>query len=366
MAIYRKKKSSGVWYFSVYAGPNRPRLRGSCGTTNRVEAQLIEQTMRVAAGKRAPKEHVLRLIEALYADDAPLDIVPLEAAFFEVERIMRLNNRTIAPSSMNHKRRSIARLKEWTEINWPRAVNVQDIDRVCAQAFVAYLQKQGLKPKSVFNVSSDLGACWNILKRAHDKLDNPWPLASPMEHKSERREAFTREEVAAIFAAADEVGHDWPVVARLGACTGLRYVDIALLRFEDIRNGAIDKEPQKTKRYGIAVCLPLPADVLSMLAAYGTGKGYIFAEHAHYYRTSARMPVGARFSDVLRLAGIDADKYDFHCFRHYFRTQLAAVGVSDETAMRLGGWTQRNTAARYDHDEHREELAAAIESAWTE
>ena len=363
MAIYRKKASGGTWYFSVYAGPNRPRLRGSCGTTNRAEALLIEQTMRVAAGKRTPKEHILRLIDVLYADDKPLDLIPLDAAFFEVERIMRLNNREIARASMNHKRRSIARLKDWTAFNWPSAQNVQDVDRTCAQAFVAYLQKQGLKPKSVFNVSSDLGACWNILKRAHDGLENPWPLASPMEHKSERREAFTREEVAAIFAAADKIGHDWPKVARIGACTGLRYVDIALLKHSEIENGAIVTEPIKTKRYGIAVCLPLPQDILDLI---GTGTGYIFPEHAKCYKASKRMPVGVRFSDVLRTAGIDSDRYDFHCFRHYFRTCLAAAGISDETAMRLGGWTQRDTAARYDHDTHREELAAAIATAWKE
>ena len=60
----------------------------------------------------------------------------------------------------------------------------------------------------------------------------------------------------------------------------------------------------------------------------------------------------------------------WHCrgddfdFRHFFRTQLARAGVSDDVAMRLGGWTQRETAARYDHDDHREQLAAAIEAAW--
>ena len=73
---------------------------------------------------------------------------------------------------------------------------------------------------------------------------------------------------------------------------------------------------------------------------------------------------GHPFADILKAAGVDPDKYTFHSFRHYFRTRLAAAGVSDETAMRLGGWTQRDTAARYDHDDHREELAAAIQAAW--
>ena len=360
MAIYRKKTDGGVWYFSVYAGPNRPRLRGSCGTTNRSEALLIEHTMRVAAGKRAPKEHILRLIDALYADEQPLDLVPLEAAYFEVERIMRLNNREISAQSMNHKRRSIERLREWALENWPRAVNVQDVDRPCAQAFVAYLQGTGIKPKSVFNVSSDLGSIWNILKRAHDKLDNPWPLASPMEHRSDRREVFTPEEVRRIFAAADRLGHQWPLACRLGACTGLRYGDIARLRFEDLVDGAISMDPNKTKRWNIAVVIPLPRDILDMI---GQGEGYIMPEHAHCYGTMKRIKL-CQFSDVLREAGLDPARYDFHTFRHYFRTRLAAAGVSDETAMRLGGWTQRDTAARYDHDDHREELAAAIQAAW--
>lgn len=360
MAIYRKS-GDGTWYYSVYVPGRSKRLRGSCGTSNEAEARLVEQTLRVAAGRKSPKEHVLRLIDALYADEKPVDAVPLEAAFFEVERVMRLNGKDVSAQTLNHKRRSLGRLAEWAAENWPSAASVQDVDRPCAQAFTAWLQKSGIKQKSVFNVTSELGSCWNILKRAHDGLENPWPLASPMEHKSDRREVFTPEEVERIFAAADKLGHQWPLACRLGACTGLRYGDIARLKFEDVEDGAIRVTPSKTRKWGVAVCIPLPPDILAMI---GEGDGFIMPEHAHCYGTMKRIK-RCQFSDVLREAGLDPAQYDFHTFRHYFRTRLAAAGVSDDVAMRLGGWTQRDTAARYDHDEHREELAAAIQAAWT-
>ena len=55
---------------------------------------------------------------------------------------------------------------------------------------------------------------------------------------------------------------------------------------------------------------------------------------------------------VLKRAGVSDSVaiLDFHCWRHTFRTLLAAAGVPQDVAKKLGGWTQDATAARYDHD----------------
>ena len=65
---------------------------------------------------------------------------------------------------------------------------------------------------------------------------------------------------------------------------------------------------------------------------------------------------------MLRAAGVSGH-HTFHSWRHTFRTRLSEAGVSDEIAMRLGGWTQRSTAARYDHAERLDDLRHAVESA---
>jgi len=356
MAIYRKK-TDGVWYFSVYV-PGKPRLRGSCGTTNRAEALLVESTMKVAAGNKAPKAHVLRLIDALYADEEPVDKLPLEALQFEVCRLLSLSGKKMSKQYLEHRKSALLRFVEWASMNWPSAQDARDVDRVCAQAYAAHLAAKGSGAKTRRNTLASLGSIWNELRRAHDGLENPWPLALPQNVEENRGRPFTREEAERIFAAGDADGHGWGLAARIAACTGLREGDVLHLHFEDFKDGAIVADPSKTKRWHIRVCLPLPREILDLV---GEGTGPLFPElfKAH----SVRMK-GHPFADILRSAGVDADKYTFHSFRHYFRTRLAAAGVSDETAMRLGGWTQRDTAARYDHDEHRAELAAAIAAAW--
>lgn len=359
MAIYQKHKG-GIWYYSVYLRGREKRLRGSCGTTNRAEALLVEQTLRVAAQRETPKARILRIIEALYGEEKPAADVPLGAICFEVARVRKMQNRIQADSTRRISELRIRAFAEWTKSEWPMAKGVRDVDRVCAQAYAASLVKSGLASKTVRNTLGVLVTAWNDLRRAHDGLVNPWPLAMPAPGDEGRGEAFTPEEAARIFRAGDADGHGWGLAARLAACTGLRMGDVLMLQGEDIVDGVIVTVPHKTKRWKIRVCLPLPPEVAALIPQ---GGGYILPDLAQSYRPG--YPLRYPFADILKAAGVDADKYTFHSFRHYFRTRLAAAGVSDETAMRLGGWTQRDTAARYDHDDHREELAAAIQAAWT-
>ncbi len=359
MAIYQKQKG-GIWFYSVYVKGRAKRLRGSCGTTNRAEALLVEQTLRTAAQRETPKARILRIIEALYGPDKPADELPLQAICFEVARVRKMQNRVQAASTRRIAEQRIRAFANWAEIEWPMAKNAGDVDRVCAQAYAAHLSKSGLAVKTVRNTLGVLVTAWNDLRRAHDGLENPWPLAMPAPGDEGRGEAFTAEEAARIFRAGDADGHGWGLAARIAACTGLRMGDVLTLRRECVQGGIIRLTPRKTARHGIATVLPLPPDVAAMVGE--GGQGFLFPDLAESYRPGyeLRHP----FKRVLEAAGVDPEKYTFHSFRHYFRTRLAAAGVSDETAMRLGGWTQRDTAARYDHDEHREELAAAIAAAW--
>ncbi len=360
MAIYRKTKN-GTWYFSVYVPGQPRRLRGSCNTTIRAEAQLIEQTMRLAASRKAPKEHVINIIEALYGETSRPDI-PLDAVEAACARIGQTAGKPPSPRTRQARRTALGHLSRWAAKYCPRLSGARGIGRAEAQAFAAQLVRDGLSDKSRANLLGDLSAMWNTLKRENDGMDNPWPLARPMRVEQRRLGTFTPDEARRIFEAGDRDGEGWGLAARIAAATGLRYGDIAHLRFGNVRNGAIILQPRKTAAFGINVFLPLPPLVLEMIGT-GAPDAFILPEHASGY---GRGWVGKHpFSAVLRLAGIDPGAgYSFHSWRHYFRTQLARAGVRDDVAMRLGGWTQRDTAARYDHDDHRDELAKAIKSAW--
>lgn len=357
MAIYRKK-TDGVWYFSVYVSGRKKRLRGSCGTSVKAEAQMVEQTIRMAAGRKSPKEHVLRLIEALYADETPQDKVPVSAIMFEYERLCGISNKRSAVSSVKIKRYRVSAFARWCEDEFPAVDDIRDVSRICAQQYVTFKLGRA-SVKTVRNIVGDLSSVWNELKRAHDGIDNPWPLAMPQKGEDGRREVFTAEEAERIFEAGDADGHGWGIAARISACTGLRMGDVVTLRHEDIVDGVLRLRPRKTARHGITTVLPLPPDVLSLI---GSGTGPIMPDLADGYSPSTNMRFP--FARILRACGLDTSRYTFHSFRHYFRTRLAEAGVSDDMAKRLGGWTVDSTARHYDHDDHRAELAAAINAAW--
>ena len=59
-----------------------------------------------------------------------------------------------------------------------------------------------------------------------------------------------------------------------------------------------------------------------------------------------------QFEYLAELAGVGVgENLTFHCLRHTFRTRLAAAGVGQDVAMRLGGWRSRDVAELYNHDE---------------
>ena len=89
-----------------------------------------------------------------------------------------------------------------------------------------------------------------------------------------------------------------------------------------------------------------------------TSSGALFPAHA--FKNYRNRPQKTAFALILQNAKIKPNgaKLSFHCLRHTFRTELAKAGVSEEVAMRLGGWTEEKTAAIYNHD--LEQLKKAI------
>lgn len=352
-----------MWYFSIYIPGAKKRLRGSCGTCNRDEAQIIEQTMRLGATRESPRDRLIRIIDALFPEEpARIDDVPLNAINFDLLRTDELAGRSTSQHNADLRRQRLRSFAKWTRENCPSVKTLRGVDRRCAQGYAAWLMRKGKKAKSIRNHIGTLSAIWNVLKRSHDNLDNPWPLAMPAPQRQNVRDAFTPEEVLRLFAAADGVSRDWGLACRIAAATGLRMGDTITLRHGDVRGNVIDTVPNKTKSYGVRVRIPLPP---SLLARIGNGNPdeYLMPSLATHYNGHKFYGV-VQFADIMAAANVPPNGRTFHSFRHFFRTQLSRAGVSDEIAMRLGGWTQRSTADRYDHDGRSREKADAIAAAW--
>jgi len=370
MSLY-KQPGSNCWHYRIYVPGSgrlgRKVLRGSCRTSDEASAKAVEHTLRMALGKSAPAETLHKMIDAILGTPARLGL-PLGALAEEYARAVALSGKALSVHTLRDRRSACLRFATWAAAHWPAAAEAERVDRACAAAFSAALRADGARDKTRRNVISDLGTVWQALRRGRDGMpENPWPLAMPESQDGERGLPFSRDQERAVLAAADAPAADawgWGLACRLARATGLRYGDVARLRWQDadLEAGVIRTTPAKTQRWSVAVEVPLPAALVARLREARPAEclGNVLP------RMAECLPHGPwrhPFGRVLDAAGVDRARYTFHSWRHTFRTRLAEAGVSDEIARRLGGWTNDATAGRYDHDGRMAELRVAVESA---
>lgn len=352
MALY-KQAGSRYWWISVCRPGQVKRIRASTGTESREEAALVERTLRLAQGGKTPRKRLYALIDASLGTSEQTTGIPLTGLWEAYEQAAQgSGRRPTAEVTARIRRATCRRLAAWAAKNWPNARTMQDVDQPCAFAFGDWLRAEGTATKTRVNILGDLGTVWRTLMPRVGLLENVWTMTRPTTTDGQHGRAFTPDEEKDVFKAAKKVGRDWHPVSLMARYTGLRYGDIAKLRWEavDLGTGRLILKPSKTARHGIELGLPLHPMLATMLTdrPHDPG-GYVFPEHATCYgRAYRKFP----FSDVLTEAGITkgSSVLTFHCWRHTFRTRLSEVGVSQEIAMALGGWTRPETAGLYSHD----------------
>jgi integrase len=364
MSLY-KQPSSKFWWFQIWT-PEGTRIRRSTETDDRAKAEVVEKTFKMAIKREAPAQRLIDTLRALYGvEEQSMGVGQVWSVYLEW---LKASGKELVKTTLDKRALAVRRFTDWATSAYPAALHVAAVDRAAATAFAAYLAEQGMKGKTRQNIIGDLSTVWEALKRARDGITNPWPLVRPEANDSERGHAFTREQELAVMKAANKHGHEWPLACLISRYTGLRYSSIGRLAWADVdlKRAVIDHTPNKTKRHGINVLVPLVEPLLSALKAARTADPegqHVLPIHARVYpRTHASNGPGL-FSKILEAAKVAGDGYTFHSWRHTFRTRLSEAGVSDDLAKRLGGWTEDATAARYDHAERVEELRAAVEKA---
>lgn len=355
--IYKKSSSKYYWCMFRVVGSKNKFIRRSTRTTDKNKARIIEQTLKLAMHRAAPAESLHSVIDMLLGiEQQPQQHgLPLEALQIEYERVSASVGRIVSHKTLTDRARAVRRLIEWRDNVRPDIKTIEQMDAISIRMFASDLSRMKLSTKTRKNVLSDL---ITVLKTLGYPI-NIWQGIMPTDTDSEIREAFTVEQEQRVLEAAKIVGNRWYEMSLLSRHTGLRKGDVIALTDENINKDthSIVIMPNKTKKHKIKVIIPLPEKVWNELEPILTRSGQLFSDHNPLPHDKS-----IQFAKVLEVAGVEGN-YTFHSWRHTFRTRLSEAGISDDIAMRLGGWTQSSTAARYDHAERIEELRAAVEAA---
>ena len=358
MYLYKRGR---IWWCDYMVASKRYRI--SCHTTNRKTAEMFTAAIKIAR-KMPSFEEAVDVLRKIYSADEPAAGIAIDAAWEIYERMARsLGRAKISASTAKKRRLTFNLLITWLKSTRGTVQTIEQVTPTIAAQYAAELDDGKRAAKTRRNHIMELSAVWSILEKASDRIRNPWKSLAPI-GESQRGHAFTADEVDRILAAARTVGKGWPEVCELGLATGLRYGDIAMMRWDEIGADAIRLTPRKTARRRISVAIPIIEPIRAILERLPRRDDYLFPNHAEAYeRDSGAARKQLNFAEVLKAANLYLPGYSFHSFRHTAASRLAAAGVGIETRKRILGHTEDATAARYDHDEHLREVAQALAAA---
>ena len=362
-------KRGNVYWVEYEAGGKR--YRQSCKTGRRDVAVTFMNSIKVSA-KMPTFEDAVEVLRRLY-DKPRAGVVKLGAAWETYLQVAKSVGRDKLSADTMRRREGVVRnLAVWMKKNRPLVETVEAVTQPVAAAYAAALAEGGRKTKTRANIIGELSSVWRMLAKASVGVGNPWANLAPQDVDGERGKAFTSEEAARVLEAAKVVGKDWWSVCTIALTTGLRYGDVATMRWSQIERrgggfagGVIRLAPHKTARHGIQTAFPITQPIAEALAAVdGRGGDYLFPMHSELHGNRGRMSREAlSFAEVLKEAKLYGQGFTFHSLRHTAATRLAGAGVGIETRKRILGHTVDATARRYDHDEHLDEVRAAMEAA---
>lgn len=217
----------------------------------------------------------------------------------------------------------------------------------------------------------------NVARRQGLLANSPADAVDLLPERSAERGTFSREELAALLAAADV---EWRGMILLGSYAGLRLGDAARLTWANVDFGRklIRFQPQKarnSRRRELET--PLLPDMEKFLLALPAPPRKAAADAPLFPTLSRKKGTGANglsntFSRLIATAGIEnapasaratgkgrtVYRLGFHSLRHTFVSMMANAGVPKELRMKIVGHTS-SVHDRYTHFEA-ETLRAAL------
>lgn len=352
MSLYRR---GGVWWLDVYVGEGRRRVRKSTGTSDKVRARIIEQSVIAVNRNITSRQRALMIIDNVLPQQEHSLSLAESAEYYrscaDDEGLVMTRN------SMEHRVNILSKFAMWAHDN-SRISFVEEVDATIAFEFVKALGGD-ITAKTKNAYIGDLGTAWKLFMR-HDKAkNNPWPIVRVPRNRDEESSgrAFSQDEICRLMIAAGNTGHDWQTAIMIGLYTGLRLGDATMLKWSDIdfSDSVIRYRPSKTRKHNITVCVPLHPALSKWLDGHRNESEYVTPGRIGRVGKARFKDGDKTFAQLLVEAGItkngDHVKLSFHCFRHTFVSRLAEAGVAPDVRMRLVGHTSTENHAIYTHDD---------------
>lgn len=320
---------------------NGRKVRCSTGTADLAQAERILSAMREGARQRQDGRSVERLLRALYG--ARQSGLPLASVVDEYLAAAPATRHTALAAA--HWRAFV----RWVQVHRPGVASLADLDAAACRAYVSVLRGA---PKTVANTVGDCASVYRAVAPLHGVSADPWRGIRVQRAPARAARDLTADEVRRLLAATTGEYHGAVLVALY---TGLRYHDVAKLRWECVHADAIRLAPLKTEKHGTRVAIPLHQDLAAYLAALDRSGPYVFPELADTYDSRPRY-TARRFGYARRAAGLPSS-VTFHSLRHTFISAMRSLGAPDVVTRKLVGHTTAQMTDRYDHSLTQERAA---------
>lgn len=341
--ILERKRENGTYLFLSYTLPNGTRKQEATGLV------LVDSNNPI---DKESNKITREAIEKLKADRT----AQLLSGKFDIERATTSKNKILLIDYIEKRNESTQRAKKTQRgylnlrkhiAEYTPNIKVSEVNRNWVVSFISQLD--GLKTSSKSLYCTLLSAIMRAAVKDKLILSNPVAeLAADEKPKAKKtkREYLTPEEleaVAAAFPQRSEYQREGLRMFLFSCYTGLRFSDIAKIKYEEIKKDAsngkfyFDIEMQKTKEI---VKGYLSKKALALIEEPTNKKGLIFWGSAYLANANKCLKIAAD------AAGINKN-ISFHTARHTFAVNLLAGGMDIYSVSRLLGHTDIKTTQIY-------------------
>jgi site-specific recombinase XerD len=245
---------------------------------------------------------------------------------------------SLAPDTLRKYQSMISKLQKFKT-----NLIFSEIDHGLIDDYKKWMVKQGNSENTIKATFGNLKAVLSHAVKAGYLYKNPF-IDYKIGSMTSSRKSLTIDELSKLlqlYQSRETVGATANTLKIFLFCclTGLRYRDVVLLKWSNIKNGFIEISQHKTKE---AVIIPLVPIVLEMLPARPE------ANNLPVFHVYTNQVINRYLKDIAELTKIETN-LTFHVSRHTLATFLLNINTPMAVIQNILGHTQMKTTAIYAH-----------------